>query len=306
MEPSKTMDDILFSKKDSKENKSDLLNKIVNELMENCDSMEAVIIADWQGLSFASKLPKDVNEDEISATTLFTLEGAEGTRKELEKTLLGTKLTYLLMVSEKDNKPAYMFVFPIERLGYIASISHVREDNALIVQNMKIACKKAEKVLAVPEKTRKQKSMEPILTKKYKNVLQKLDALKNVKLKFLEPEKDNLLKAPNPQKVPTTASPSTTTPFPVPIIEDISVGASSTSSQIPLEFIEVESDHEPIEPEILIPKKQLPKFQIVFIDSTNIKYTVIIEADNKFDAKNKLKEIGQYHPVEIITIDRVG
>ncbi|MHA1277435.1 MAG: hypothetical protein ACTSQI_19715 [Candidatus Helarchaeota archaeon] len=301
MEPFGIMDHISTSLRNIKETKGELLNKIVNELMANCDTLEAVIIADWQGLSFASKLPKDVNEDEISATTLFTLEGAEGTRKELEKSLLGTKLSYLMMVTEKDGKPAYMFVFPIETLGYIACISYVREDMALIVQNMRIAAEKAAKVLASPEKSADEDTIEPIITSKYKNLLQKLETLKSVEFSFLEPQPaSSPSQSGASETYPTVPIPTTVTAQPPPI------PGPPPPPTAPLEFIQVETDLETFEPDTIIPPEHLAKFQVIFYDSKRIKYTVNIFAIDELDAQVKLQEMEQYHPIEIISVTKIG
>ncbi|MHA1651728.1 MAG: hypothetical protein ACTSYB_16165 [Candidatus Helarchaeota archaeon] len=300
MEPPLVMGHITSSLRSVKESKGVLLNKIVDELIENCDSIEAVIIADWQGLSFASKLPKDINEDEISATTLFTLEGAEGTRKELENSLLGTKLSYLIMVTEKDGKPAYMLIFPIETVGYIACISYAKEDIALIVQNMKIAAKKAYQILASPEETNVQESIEPLIKSKYKSLLQKLDVLKNVKLSFLEPKKKEAL----PEELSQMTASSTSIPITVPVTKAPPITGPPPPPDMPLEFLEVEADLEPLEPEVL-PTINLAKFQVVFVDSKNIKYTVNIQAIDEVDAQVKLQEMKQYHPIEIISVTRI-
>ena len=135
------------SRSSKRETKGGILNTIVKDLMASCDSILAVIIADWQGLSFASKLPEGVNEDEISATTLLTLAGAEGTIKELERTLLGNKLSYLIMVTEQNNQMAYMVIYPIENLGYLAAVLYAREDMGVIIQNMKTSVQKAAEIL---------------------------------------------------------------------------------------------------------------------------------------------------------------
>ncbi|MFX0141709.1 MAG: roadblock/LC7 domain-containing protein, partial [Candidatus Hodarchaeota archaeon] len=167
--------------------KQQLLNEIINDLMASCDSIKAVIIADWQGLSFASKLPENINEQIISATTLFTIEGAEGTRKELEYELLGNKLSYLIMATEDET--AFMIIFPIGNIGYIASVSKIREDLGLITQNMKIAAKKVKDILIIPPKddrimlevsTEKPKYMETFVATKYESILEKLKNLKKI------------------------------------------------------------------------------------------------------------------------------
>ena len=292
------MEHLLSSNNNKKESKSTSLNKILNELMANCDSLEAVIIADWQGLSFASKLPNGVNEDEISATTLFTLEGAEGTRKELEKSLLGDKLSYLIMVTEKDGKPAWMFVFPIEKLGYIASITRAREDIALIVQNMGIAAKKAAEILGTPQKAAPRESVEPLITSKYKALLQKLDDLKSVKLSFLDSE----LPKPESPQIEAVAPSTNSAPSAVPEMQAPLTAGPPPPPELPMEFLEVEAE-EPLEPDILI-RDDLTKFRVVFLDSRNIKYTVNVEAVDEFDVEVRLKQMEQYHPITILEINK--
>lgn len=288
MEPFKAMENTVTSNS-NKESKSTQLNNIVNTLMEKCDSCEAVIIADWQGLSFASKLPKDINEDEVSATTLFMLEGAEGTRKELEKSLVGDKLSYLMMVSEKDGKTAYMFVFPIGTVGYIASISYAREDMALIVQNMKIAANKSLEILQSTQET-ESRSIDSQIAPKYKNLLQKLEALKDVKLTFLETSPSSSSIDLSSSVIPPNPPPTVCGPLPPP--------------EIPLEFLEVETEIEPLEPEIIIPSN-LIKYQVVFIDSKGIRYTVNIQAVDELDAEVRLQNMQQYHPIQIQYIKQI-
>ncbi len=294
-------DHVTSAIRNAKETKGALLNKIVEDLMANCDTIEAVIIADWQGFSFASKLPKDVNEDEISATTLFTLEGAEGTRRELEKSLLGHKLSYLMMVTEKGDNLAYMFVFPIETLGYIASISCAREDIALIVQNMKIAAEKAAKILVSPEDKIKEENIEPKITSKYKSLLQKLETLKSVKISFLEPQ---IACSPSQEAAPMMHS-QTETPDEFSL-QPPPLSGPPAPPTAPLEFIEVETEFETIDTRSMIPPEHLAKFQIVFYDSKRIKYTVTISAVDELDAQVKLQEMEQYHPIEIINVTKIG
>ncbi len=141
------MTNTIIRNQENKKGKEELLNDIIDDLMDVCDSILATYIADWEGLSFASKLPLDVNDEIISATTLFTLEGAEATRKELEKSLLGKNISYLIMMTETQLGPAYMIVFPIETLGYIACVSKKREDMGIIIQNMKTASKSVKDIL---------------------------------------------------------------------------------------------------------------------------------------------------------------
>lgn len=175
------MNESLIENENGKRGKEELLNDIINDLMSNCDSILAIIIADWQGLSYASKLPDGVNEEVISATTILTLEGTEGTRKELEKSLLGNKLSYLIIVTEDD--PAYMIIFPIETLGYIACVSKKREDMGIIIQNTKSAAKKVLEILMIkPTQKKEEKSeyIEQYVTEKYENLLDKLKNLKTM------------------------------------------------------------------------------------------------------------------------------
>jgi predicted regulator of Ras-like GTPase activity (Roadblock/LC7/MglB family) len=294
MEPFGVLDKTLFSSGSNRENKGVLLNQIVDELTKKCEVL-AVIIADWQGLSFASKLPKQVNEEEISATTLFTLEGAEGTRKELEKTLLGKKLSYLILVTERLGKPAYMIIFPIEDLGYIACISHIREDMAVIIQNMKAASKKAAEILVVSEKGDQCSldTIEQLIAPKYDNLMKKLDALKNVKLPFLE-------KAPacDPSNTPQPVPDSNTFPEPpeIPVIT-----GPPLPPEMPLDFIEVETEIDEGEPDI-IPGPPPQKFQVTFRDAKQIKYTVVLSAQNELDAEVRIRDREQFQDVDIIEI----
>lgn len=294
----------LFSSRSSKETKGVLLNNIVNELMANCDSILAVIIADWQGLSFASKLPKDVSEDEISATTLFTLEGAEGTRKELEKSLLlGKKLSYLILVTERLGKPAYMIIFPIDSLGYIASISHIREDMGVIIQNMRGAAKKAAQVLAAPDKDAQAdiENVEQLLAPKYENLMKKLEALKNVKLPFLE----NAVNGSPPTQVPPINKYTEVPPLQeIPMMDAPVVSGPPVPPDAPLDFIEIETEIEDLEPEI-IPGPPMAKFQVTFRDSKEIKYTVVLQAVDELDAEVRLRDREQFNLVEILSIKKI-
>ncbi len=285
------------------ENKGLLLNNIVDELMKNCDSILAVILADWQGFSFASKLPKTVNEDEISATTLFTLEGAEGTRKELEKSLLGNKLSYLILVTERQKQPAYMIIFPIQELGYIASISHTREDMGVIIQNMKTAAKKASEILSSSEKLMKDssESVEQLIAPKYDQLMKKLDALKQVKLPFLETAQSQ----PPPAQVEPYESNGVPPLMEIPILEPPPIDGPPVPPESPLDFIEVETEiDDDAEPEI-IPGPPPAKFQVTFMDAKQIKYTVVLSAQNELDAEIRIKDREQFHDVEIISIKKV-
>jgi len=286
---------MLTSFRSSRESKGGKLNKIVNELQVNCNVL-AVIIADWQGLSIASKLPDYVNEEEISATTLFTLEGAEGTRRELQKSLLGEKISYLILVTElkgKPEKPAYLILFPIENLGYIACISHIREDMGVIIQNMRAAAKKAAAILAEEEDLKqKVKTVEHLITPKYDQLMKKLEALKSVKLPFLNTP---IRKPPLSDAVPS--------PFPIPELPPVAGPPDPPSN--PLEFVAVETEIEPLEPEIL-PDPLLLKFRVEFLDSKNIKYTVILEASNELEAELRIKEKKQFHPITLLSITLVS
>ncbi len=285
-----------------RETKGDMLNQIVKDLMASCDSILAVIIADWQGLSFASKLPEAVNEDEISATTLFTLEGAEGTRKELEKTLLGNKLSYLIMVTERNSKLAYMVICPIENLGYIAAVSHTREDMGVIIQSMKIAVQKAVEILIETEKTlvEPQENLEQLIAPKYDKLMDKLNKLKKVKLNFFGDEEKRMVAPPIP------AATRVETPTPIPdsfTIELPPVGGPPILPAAPLEFIEIETEIEDGEPDIL-PGMSHTKFQVEFIDSKKTRYMVIIEAADPFDAEVKLKERKEFQGIRILKITK--
>jgi predicted regulator of Ras-like GTPase activity (Roadblock/LC7/MglB family) len=280
------MEDIL-STFGSREGKGEKLNKILSELRASCNIL-AVIIADWQGLSFASKLPDDVNEEEISATTLFTLEGAEGTRRELERSLLGEKISYLIMVTERKSKPAYLILFPIENLGYIACISHIREDMGVIIQNMRTAARKAAAILREEEDLKdKVKSVEQLITPKYDQLMKKLEALKNVKLPFLQTPI---------QRISQQESPS--------VLEAPSIAGPPLPPEIPLEFVSIETEIEPLEPEIL-PNQQLIRFRVEFSDSKNIKYTVVLDATNELEAELRIKEKEAFHPITIINVTRL-
>ncbi len=303
MEPSRLMDESTLSSRSGKENKGALLNNIVNEIMANCDSILAVIIADWQGLSFASKLPKDVHEDEISATTLFTLEGAEGTRKELEKSLLGNRLSYVILVTELDQKPAFMIIFPIESLGYIASISHTREDMGVIIQNMRTASKKAARILSAPEtrSTDGEESVEQLLAPKYNRLMEKLEALKKVKLPFLESSK--VLRPPTSVSCSTPYSEEPNPPE-VPTIEVPAMGGPIAPPNVPLDFIEIETEIENLEPAILL-EAPLSKFQVIFKDAKEIKYTIIVQAANELDAEIRIKDREEFSSIMLLSIKKL-
>lgn len=301
--PSGLSENSLSSARSNGENKGLLLNKIVDELLKNCDSILAVIIADWQGFSFASKLPKDINEDEISATTLFTLEGAEGTRKELEKSLLGNKLSYLILVTERLQQPAYMIIFPIQDLGYIASISHTREDMGVIIQNMKTAAKKAAQILTSQDKLKDltSDSVEQLIAPKYEQLMKKLDALKQVKLPFLDGQPAEPAPAPTPVYETDGISPLTE----IPILEPPAVGGPPLPPEAPMDFIEVETEiDDDAEPDI-IPGPAPARFQVTFMDAKQIKYTVVLTAENELDAEVRIKDREQFQNVEIISILKV-
>lgn len=303
MESSRLMNETTLSSRSSKETKGVLLNKIVNDLMANCDSLLAVIIADWQGLSFASKLPKDVNEDEISATTLFTLEGAEGTRKELDKSLLGNKLSYVILVTERLGKPAYMVIFPIDSLGYIASISHMREDMGVIIQNMRGAAKKAAQILVAPNKGAQAdtESVEQLLAPKYDQLMKKLEALKSVKLPFLETAVNG---SPSSQVTPINNYIEAPPLQEIPAMDLPVVGGPPTPPDAPLDFIEIEAEIDDLEPGIL-PGPPLAKFQVTFKDAKEIKYTVVLQAADELDAEVRIKDREQFNLVEIISIIKI-
>jgi predicted regulator of Ras-like GTPase activity (Roadblock/LC7/MglB family) len=289
---------VATSKSSKREAKGDLLNQVVKDLMVGCDSILAVIIADWQGLSFASKLPQAINEDEISATTLFTLEGAEGTRKELEKSLLGNKLSYLIMVTERNNKPAYMVIFPIENLGYIAVVSHTREDMGVIIQNMKAAVQKAAEILSDVDKNPMitQENLEQLITPKYDKLMEKLDKLKKVKINFFDGEEQRMVTPSSP--APPIETPSTIEDS---VIELPPVGGPPLPPAAPFEFIEIETEIDEGEPDIL-PGMHLSKFQVEFVDFKNTRYIVIIEALNEFDVEVKLKERKEFQNIKILKI----
>lgn len=303
LESSGVLDKTLFPSEGNKENKGALLNQIVEDLMKNCESILAVIIADWQGLSFASKLPGTVNEEEISATTLFTLEGAEGTRKELAKTLLGNKLSYLILVTERQGKLAYMIIFPIADLGYIACISHIREDMGVIIQNVKSAAQKAATSLEATCKENHQLSdtIEQQIAPKYDTLMKKLEALKNVKLPFLEGSQNNV---ESPISSVSTCSSTDYVPYDVPMIEAPPITGPPLPPDTPLDFIEVDTDFTELEPELL---SDLPvsKYQITFKDAKNIKYTVIVTASNEIDAEVRIRDRENFHDVEILGIQKL-
>ena len=292
------------SRSSKRETKGDMLNAIVKDLMANCDSILAVIIADWQGLSFASKLPEGVNEDEISATILFTLEGSEGTRKELEKSLLGNKLSYLVMVTERNTKMAYIVICPIENLGYIAAVSYAREDMGVIIQNMKTAVQKAVDILAENGKAvaEPQENLEQLIAPKYDKLMEKLSTLKKVKLNFFGDEEKRMVAPPLP------AAAQVETPPPIPesfTIELPPVEGPPTLPAAPLEFIEIDTEIEDEEPDIL-PGMSHTKFQVEFIDSKRTRYMVIIEAANPFDAEVKLKEKKEFQGIQILKMTKLG
>jgi len=151
----------------------------------------------------ASKLPpQDLDKEElIAATTLFSLTGAEDTRKELQDTLLGKKLGYLLMMTEESRFgiTPYMVVCPVEDLGYIACVSNKREDMAILIMNMKRAAVKIADVL-IPHKDFKENfEISPIIEKvqtiqdtppedtRYNKILNKIKNLRNIKVSSFIP-----------------------------------------------------------------------------------------------------------------------
>jgi len=181
--------------------------------------IQAVIIADWQGLAMASKLPEeDLDKEElIAATTLFSLTGAEDTRKELQETLLGKKLSYLLMMTEGGSLglTPYMVVCPISNLGYIACVSNKREDMAIMIMNMKQAAEKASDVLGPHQEAPLIQQMTPAIDKvksfqdspeeegKYNEILGKIRNLRNIQVSSYTPPSG--LKREGP---PTIGSPA--------------------------------------------------------------------------------------------------
>ena len=164
------------------------MNRILEKLLSSVE-VSALIIADWQGLPMASKLPdNDRNkEDLIAATTLFSLTGAEDTRKELQNSLLGKKLSYLLVMTEDEGGGTpYIVVCPIGHLGYIACVSNKREDMAILIMNMKEAAREALNILSGSREMQKVEEMTEIVEKvksikeqqtqesKYDNILKKI------------------------------------------------------------------------------------------------------------------------------------
>jgi len=290
------------SKGSKKETKGDLLNQIVKDLMASCDSISAVIIADWQGLSFASKLPEAINEDEISATTLFTLEGAEGTRKELEKSLLGNKLSYLIMVTERNNKPAYMVIFPIENLGYIATVSNAREDMGVIIQNMKTAVHKAAKILVDTEKNLidTSENIEQLIAPKYDKLMEKLEKLKKVKINFFGDEEKRMIAPSSPAVTIEIPSIIEESAMQLPLVEGPPLPPAA-----PLKFIEIESEIKENKPD-LFANMRLAKFKVEFSDDKNTHYLLIIEASNEFDAEVKLKERKEFQGIQKLKITKMA
>ncbi|MBD3229801.1 MAG: hypothetical protein GF329_16585 [Candidatus Lokiarchaeota archaeon] len=198
--------------------------------------IQAVIIADWQGLAMASKLPAENldKEDLIAATTLFSLTGAEDTRKELQDSLLGKKLNYLLMMTDggKYANTPYMVVCPIENLGYIACISNIREDMAILIMNMKKAADKAADILVPREIPQEIQKMAPVIDKvksyqekpsedkRYNKILSKIRNLKKIQVSNYVPptglEKEAPVVKGNPSipKQPPRAPKPKTVPSP--------------------------------------------------------------------------------------------
>lgn len=185
----------IYSFEPETNSKSHNLSKILDQLLKTSE-IRAAIVADWQGLVIASKLPDgevdEVDEDLIAATTLFSLTGAEDTRRELQNTLLGKKLDFLLIMTEgKNNSSKFMIVCPVNGLGYIACLSSIREDLAVIKMNMKKAAKEILKIL-VPDKVTSFKNRSIIETMelnedktiedRYNRMVSKIDKLKNLQL----------------------------------------------------------------------------------------------------------------------------
>ncbi|MHA1230714.1 MAG: hypothetical protein ACTSRP_10395 [Candidatus Helarchaeota archaeon] len=214
--------------------KSYELNRILEELLSSVE-IQAVIIADWQGLAMASKLPQENldKEDLIAATTLFSLTGAEDTRKELQDTLLGKKLSYLLMMTEegKYGTTPFMVVCPIEDLGYIACISNKREDMAIMIMNMKRAAEKAADVL-LPHKREEIHELEKYETairsvqaykdsvcedSQYNKILNKIRNLKNIKVSSFVPPSGLKKEAPTPAGRPPIPKPPQAAPEPMSV-----------------------------------------------------------------------------------------
>jgi predicted regulator of Ras-like GTPase activity (Roadblock/LC7/MglB family) len=184
----------IYSFETETNSKSHNLNIILDQLLKTSEIL-AAIVADWQGLVIASKLPDGevdgIDEDLIAATTLFSLSGAEDTRRELENTLLGKKLDFLLIMTEGDNSNKFMIICPVNGLGYIACLSNIRQDLAVIKMNMKKAAKEILKIL-IPDKVASFKDRSIIETMelnedntiedRYNRMISKIDKLKNLQL----------------------------------------------------------------------------------------------------------------------------
>lgn len=228
--------------------KSFKLNQILEELLSSVD-IQAVIIADWQGLAMASKLPAENldKEDLIAATTLFSLTGAEDTRKELQDSLLGKKLNYLLMMTDggKYSRTPYMVVCPVENLGYIACISNIREDLAILIMNMKNAAEKAAEILVPHKIPQKIQEMAPVIDKvksyqdtpsedkRYNTILNKIRSLKKIQVSNYVPPTGREKEAPIVKGNPSIPKYPSKTVKPKPMVNKFKSISPVPEKQVP-------------------------------------------------------------------------
>ncbi|MHA1311706.1 MAG: hypothetical protein ACTSQO_12405 [Candidatus Helarchaeota archaeon] len=179
----------------------------------------------------ASKLPQQNfdKEELIAATTLFSLTGAEDTRRELQNTLLGNKISYLLIMTEGESHgiTPYMVVCPIENLGYIACISNKREDMAIMIMNMKKAAKEVIDILTPRKEMHEIEKVRPVINKiqsiqenplrdtQYNKILNKIRDLKNIKVSSFIPPSGLKKEVPVPKGSPAIPAPPSSEPKPI-------------------------------------------------------------------------------------------
>lgn len=288
--------------------KSSKLNKILEELLSSVE-IQAVIIADWQGLAIASKLPSEEldKEELIAATTLFSLTGAEDTRKELQDTLLGKRINYLLIMTEggKFGLTKFMIVCPINNLGYIACVSNKREDMAILIMNMKKAAEKAAEILTPHEEEQEivqsidnVESYQEISSedKKYNTILSKIKSLKSIQPTGYIPPSGLEKEAPIAKGNP---------PIPKPP-QQIKVETTQTSSQVAQPLV----NQQPTKPivSIPIPKPGIrKKFRIKFQNEKQIIFTMIIQAGSADDAiKICERRNPQFKIVKVLEIHEIS
>ncbi|MBD3226703.1 MAG: hypothetical protein GF329_00820 [Candidatus Lokiarchaeota archaeon] len=221
----------------------------------------------------ASKMPaQDADKEElIAATTLFSLNGAEDTRKELQDSLLGISLDFLLIMTEgKDNSNKFMIICPIDGIGYIACISAIKEDIAVIKMNMKNASKEILQILTAEETevnmTSDRNVIEKIQSKKennddkYTNIISKIEALKKIKdTTSMEIPKPNYYNSNNKNNNPQVPQPSQNT------------------------FYDIQRNK---------------NYEVKFMTKNQIIFTTKINASSNQDAMERCKELYQNYKIE--------